>query len=586
MAQLKPLPKFALIFFAVASVAYGVKIASDKGYLGASQTVGSSIVDTRDVPTQGASAAVTGSAIPMNFDLPKSQFNGTVRLLTIPWNATTALHYANGDEVSTSDSLIGRRGVKLKLERQDDYAQMMAEQLAFAKDETTGAAFVVIMGDGLPAYAAAANEALGKINNGIEVVGALGYSRGEDKCMLPANVKADAQKARGSLVGGVLRDGDWNICVKWAGDNGIPVNPDEKTYDPDAMNFVSTSSFTESDEKLIAGYCEERPLVKAGRKIGETRRVCQNGSATWTPGDVKIAHEKGGIVAVASTKEYMWQMPAVLIGNKKWDAAHPDVVQAILASTFEASDLVKSSDSELLKGSTVVAKVAKEESGTWWAKYFKGTVESDKLGQMVALGGSTTSNLADNQYLFGLNGNDNLYKRVYTVFGNIAKKLYPQVMPTVLPYTDVVNTQYLEQLAQHAHSLGVADKPNFTSTSTVTENMASRSWSIEFDSGRNTFKSQAVPVLEELLNQVSVSGLTIVISGHTDNVGDSTANMSLSRQRALAVKAWLETNAGSAFPEGRIRVRGYGDSQPVADNNSEQGRSKNRRVEIALVKTN
>lgn len=586
MAQLKPLPKFVLILAAVAGVAYGVKFASDKGYLGSAQVVSSTVVDTKDVPTQGSAAAIAGSTAAMNFDLPKSQFGGTVRVLTIPWNATTALHYANGDDVTTPDSLIGRRGVKVKLERQDDYAQMMAEQLAFAKDENSGAAFVVIMGDGLPAYAAAANDTLGKVGHSIEVVGALGYSRGEDKCMLPVEVKADAQKARGSLVGGVLRDGDWNICVKWAGDNGIPVNPDEKTYDPDAMNFIATSSFTESDEKLIAGYCEERPLVKAGKPTGESRRVCQNGSATWTPGDVKIAREKGGVVPVASTKEYIWQMPAVLIGNKKWNAAHPDVVKAILASTFEGSDAVKRSDSELLKGSTVVAKVAKEEDGAWWAKYFKGAVETDKLGHSVALGGSTTNNLADNQYLFGLNGNDNIYKRVYTVFGNIAKNLYPQVMPTVLPYETVVNTTYIEQLAQNARSAGTADKPTFTATAPVTESVANRSWSIEFDTGKNSFKSQAVPVLEELLNQVSVSGLTIVISGHTDNVGNSATNMTLSRQRAIAVKTWLETNAGSTFPEGRIRVRGYGDSQPVADNGSADGRAKNRRVEIALVKTN
>ena len=56
----------------------------------------------------------------------------------------------------------------------------------------------------------------------IDVVGALGYSRGEDKCMLPAEVATDPQKARGSLIGAVLRDGDWNICIKYASDNKIP----------------------------------------------------------------------------------------------------------------------------------------------------------------------------------------------------------------------------------------------------------------------------------------------------------------------------------------------------------------------------
>ena len=60
--------------------------------------------------------------------------------------------------------------------------------------------------------------------------------------------------------------------------------------------------------------------------------------------------------------------------------------------------------------------------------------------------------------------------------------------------------------------------------------------------------------------------------------------MALSKRRAEAVKAYFMQNAGSAFPENRIVTRGYGDTSPAADNSTEEGRRKNRRVQIFLRK--
>jgi outer membrane protein OmpA-like peptidoglycan-associated protein len=69
------------------------------------------------------------------------------------------------------------------------------------------------------------------------------------------------------------------------------------------------------------------------------------------------------------------------------------------------------------------------------------------------------------------------------------------------------------------------------------------------------------------------------IDGHTDNTGDKTKNMTLSQKRADAVKAYLVSKgvAGS-----RLTSTGFGDTKPVGDNNTEAGRSKNRRVEFKV----
>lgn len=593
---LKPIPRLILI----AAVIGGGWFAVDKFFLTGSLkggTTASSVPIGLDMPVASSAGSQGVRAQAQTSVIPASQGNYTAKTLVIPWNAIAGLHLANGDATTAVGSLMAKRGVRLTLERQDDYAQMVAEQALFAGEVAAGvalpakgAAFVVIMGDALPGYASSAKSAMEKMGQEIEVVGALGYSRGEDKCMLPREVATDPQKARGSLIGAVLRDGDWNICVKYAADNKIPVNPDPKTYDPDAMNFVSVSAFTEADEKLIAaskGACETRPIVRNGKSTGENRKVCQNGSATWTPGDVKLAREVGGLAAVASTKEYMWQMPATIIGNKQWMAKNPDFVRNMLAASFEASDAIKASDANLLTASAVMAKVMKEQTPEWWARYHKGVVEKDKLGNDISLGGSTTNNLADNLYLFGLNGNDNLYKRVYTVFGNVAKQFYPQDMPELIAYEKVVNASYLQAIAAGSTVAASAkpDAPTFAPNAPATSVFAKRSWGIEFDTGKATFRPEAIPVLEQMIDQIAVSGLPIQISGHTDSAGDPTSNLALSKRRAEAISTWLQANAPSSFPKDRLRTRAYGDQQPVANNNTNEGRAKNRRVEVSLIRT-
>ena len=592
---IKPLPRLLLIASVVGGAWYGVNayVVNHRSATPSATTV----LPQVQVPVAGNGGPVANDGTISAVSLPAASGNYVARTLVLPWNAIAGLAFANGDANTTNGSLMARHGVRLALERQDDYSQMVAEQALFASEvaagntsPTKGAAFVVIMGDGLPGYAASAKAALQRMGQEVEVIGSLGYSRGEDKCMLPAEVVSAPQKARGSLIGAVLRDGDWNICIKYASDNKIPVNPDPKTYDPDAMNFVAVNAFTEADEKLIAashGACETRPVVRNGKATGTTLRVCQNGTATWTPGDVKIAREVGGLAAVASTREYAWQMPAVVIGNKQWDAQHPDVVRNLLAAAFEGGDAVRNNDASLLEGSKAMAKIMKEQTPEWWAKYHRGVVEKDAKGLDIRLGGSTTSNLADNLYLFGLNGNDNLYKRVYAVYGGIAKELYPQEMPAVLPYESVVNTSYLQGIAATATAAAAArpDTPVFQANAQASSTFAKRSWAIEFDTGKATFRPEAIPVLDQLLDQVSVSALPVQISGHTDNVGEPSANLALSKRRADAVSQWLQANASSSFPSDRIRTRAYGDGQPVASNSTADGRAKNRRVEIALLRT-
>jgi len=101
---------------------------------------------------------------------------------------------------------------------------------------------------------------------------------------------------------------------------------------------------------------------------------------------------------------------------------------------------------------------------------------------------------------------------------------------------------------------------------------------INFDTGKSTIKQESQNIIDELYNMLNTNTeLKIAVEGHTDNVGSSSSNKTLSEQRAMSVKTALVNKGISAD---RITTAGYGQDKSVADNSTEEGRTKNRRVEI------
>ena len=76
-------------------------------------------------------------------------------------------------------------------------------------------------------------------------------------------------------------------------------------------------------------------------------------------------------------------------------------------------------------------------------------------------------------------------------------------------------------------------------------------------------------------------GVNIAINGYTDNTGDAAKNKQLSEARAQAVQARLLVQGISAD---RMKAAGHGDANPVASNDTEEGRAQNRRIEVEIVK--
>ena len=101
---------------------------------------------------------------------------------------------------------------------------------------------------------------------------------------------------------------------------------------------------------------------------------------------------------------------------------------------------------------------------------------------------------------------------------------------------------------------------------------------INFDTNKAVIKPESMPLIKQISDLLkSKPDLKVSIEGHTDNQGNAAANKTLSLERAKAVSAAV---VASGIPANRLSTAGWGQERPVADNRSEDGRAKNRRVEL------
>jgi outer membrane protein OmpA-like peptidoglycan-associated protein len=106
--------------------------------------------------------------------------------------------------------------------------------------------------------------------------------------------------------------------------------------------------------------------------------------------------------------------------------------------------------------------------------------------------------------------------------------------------------------------------------------------SILFEFASDYLNDSAYPVLDQVVSFLKEnSNIELIISGHTDNIGQAQYNLSLSKRRAQAV---LDYFAEKGISRSRFEVEGYGSQKPISSNETIESRSKNRRVELSIKK--
>ena len=147
------------------------------------------------------------------------------------------------------------------------------------------------------------------------------------------------------------------------------------------------------------------------------------------------------------------------------------------------------------------------------------------------------------------------------------KEIWVEVWPWENSYTlTVVEKEQMRQEISATDMLDALNKDGFVALD------------IHFDTGKSTIRDESRPMVDQIVKLLTDNAdLKLNIEGHTDNVGDAKSNKMLSEQRAKSVMDAL-TKAG--VDGKRLTAVGYGQDRPVADNRNEEGRAKNRRVEL------
>ena len=129
------------------------------------------------------------------------------------------------------------------------------------------------------------------------------------------------------------------------------------------------------------------------------------------------------------------------------------------------------------------------------------------------------------------------------------------------------------------YTINVADAGAIDLGATLAKACHVALYGVLFDFHKSTLQPSSDASLQPAANILAADKtLKLEVQGHTDNVGNDAYNQTLSAARAKAVLAWLTQHGVAAD---RLTAKGYGKTKPVADNGSDEGRAKNRRVEIA-----
>lgn len=544
-----------------------------------------------------------GAKLPLPSTTPSTNVSnkGLMRVAEYAWNGNSGMIVANGGPRTTEGSLMEAAGLNLEIVRQDMVGGLRDMQIKFVEEFASGveypksekSAFAVsIMGDGFPFYVTTTQKSLdekfGKGKFHVQNIGAIGLSYGEDKLIGPKIWKDNPQSMRGAVISSVIGDGDWVVACNYAFANKIEVNPDPTTYDANALNFVPSQDddYINSVKELIksqkTGFTVPLKEVVDGKLTGKTIDHKIDGATTWTPGDKMAFDALSGFTDVVSTKDFVNQMATSIIVVKEWALQHEKDVVALLKQTYTANNQIKQYDEWAVRASEAVAKTYNFETPKYWYDMFKGQ-KGTKDGLDYNVGGTRVFNYADAMQYFGITDGNNRYKAVYNQVSMYLTDLNPcgfneTCTDGVVGYEDAVNLYFLKSVTDV--DAGTTEKQDYSKTKT--EVMASGNWNINFATA-STAISGSDKDLEEIYNLlVQAEQTKLKIIGHTDNSGDDASNLVLSKGRANSVVDYL-VNKGISKERFQL-VDGRGESEPIADNTSSNGRAKNRRVDITLLK--
>jgi len=540
-------------------------------------------IELPDLPGATLSGKVVKLAAPST---KLSQKSGLLQVehQMMGWQAQNGILLANGDSLTTENSLMEAAGINMWIHRQDNTTISETEFINYIKDYASGkrtdGMFVTYMASGLDNYLSTINDKIKDLGPEYAALAfsVPGISLGEDQVIGDKRFKDNSQLLRGAVAHGFKEDGDLDLILKYCKGLNIPINPDASLYYPDALNLSYATDYLQAVVDYNHNIKQTRKIVINGVTTGRDTSIGIDLVASWTPGDVNAHNGRGGVTLI-STGIYRSIMPAITIGCKKFINTNRDKMIAMTIAIGKAGDQINSFKDAKFNACKIGFKVWNQETPEYWFKYFDG-VDIDKD---THLGGSGVFNLNQSANIFGLTGGRDIFKDIYNTFSKIHSDLYPEDYKFIANYADVVDKSIIRDALQHENDadgqLGVKTTVDYTKT--TNEVIGNKNYAIQFATGQSTIVD--TKVLDDIATELGVTdGLAVVIYGHTDNVGVETQNQILSEARANSVKTYLISKGIDS--KRFIEIKGFGSTNPIADNSTSSGRNQNRRVQIILKK--
>ncbi len=172
-----------------------------------------------------------------------------------------------------------------------------------------------------------------------------------------------------------------------------------------------------------------------------------------------------------------------------------------------------------------------------------------------------------------------------TVNANPTTGDYTAVLPTGFTYGIRAEAQNYYAISDHLEALDTTNDMRVSrdlELAPIEVGQVIRLNNVFFDLNQTVLRPESYPELDRVVKLLKENkDISIAISGHTDNIGSDEDNMRLSIGRAAAVQDYI-THSG--IDSNRVTAKGFGKTQPIATNDTEEGRQQNRRVEFAIVK--
>jgi outer membrane protein OmpA-like peptidoglycan-associated protein len=329
---------------------------------------------------------------------------------------------------------------------------------------------------------------------------------------------------------------------------------------------LENSSLDESEQSEIVKNLVGKNASPDARADFVARKV--DAAVVWEPDVTEALAKRPGSKILVSSKEAANLIADLMVAREDFIKEHPDVVKAFIQGWMDGTQ-------EANRNPDKVVRLLMDNEPVY--------KDLGEAGTRAGLPTVKWADMTDNTQMFGLDGGEPLFDRIFKQAGQAwVKRGY--ISSTVDP-EQARDITFLKEICA-TQPCQAAAPPKVVATGDVGSKAAvtSRPVAIKFATGSSTFSLDAET--QKSLDEVATlaqtfSGALIRIEGNTDNVGNPAANKALSEQRAEAVKKFLVEKY--KIDPNRLFVKGNGDAKPMEPNTTEEGRAKNRRTDVEVV---